>query len=81
MTLGTVDPEPSGIGPGFALAGFTMGGLIGLAAGSSSGNQIFIYNSLDRFIIEKDGLKKHSLINNIQNSSEIAPYWEPEYLD
>ena len=81
VTLGTVDPKPSGIGPVFALVGFTIGGLIGLAAGSSSRNQIFIYNSLDRFNIEKDGLKQHSLIHNIQDSSEIVQYWEPKYFD
>ncbi len=77
-TLGTVTPEPE---PSFipvsALIGFTIGGLIGLAAASPSKN-FPIYSNIDRYNTQKSGLSMYSVTDSIYYTSEKV---EPPHLD
>lgn len=71
-TFGTVEPEPSPAFTGvFALTGTAIGGLMGLAAGSSIKN-FTINNSFKNYVKAKEKLMMYSIIKyNLYSLNEV----------
>ncbi len=83
ISFGTVETEPHPEVAGFcALAGLTMGGVLGLAVGSSSTKYFQIDHSLEKYNTEKEGLNEYSIIKaNLSSLNEVQQIDKVYYND